>query len=448
MSSEVAIRIRNLGKAYPLAKRSHPLRQMFQKIDLEGAFWALRGVNLDVHRGEVIGVLGRNGSGKSTLLEMITGTLRQSEGEVEVRGRIAALLSLGAGFNPDFTGAENVRLSATVLGLNPSEIEARFDEMVTFSGIGDFIDRPVRTYSTGMYTRLAFALAINVDPDILIVDEVLSVGDEVFQRKCFARIDEIRERGATILFVSHSASLIVELCDRALLLDRGEPLITTDPKTAVTLYQQLIYAPEDQMESIRTAILAQSGTSGADAAVYKVGNENPESGKSQTVSDEEPVEPAFWDPHLKSQSTVLYERNGAWIENPVIQTRAAEPVNNLAAGARYVFCYSVLFDRDAFDVRYHMLVKTVTGLELGGGIYPPIGQQGVEVAAGERIQVRFEFNFHLNPDVYFLNCGVTGCGGSQLHRIIDAVAFRTLPLDQRETFGHIHFDMSATTARV
>lgn len=217
-------------------------------------FWALKDVSFEVKKGETVGIIGRNGSGKSTLLQMICGTLSPTGGSVETRGRIAALLELGSGFNPEFTGRKNVYMNAAVLGLSPEEVDARFDDIAACADIGQFIEQPVKTYSSGMVVRLAFAVAINVEPEILIVDEALSVGDELFQRKCFSRIETIKNNGATILFVSHSGGTIVELCDRAVLMDSGEKLAVGVPKQIVGHYQKLLYAPADKHESIREQI--------------------------------------------------------------------------------------------------------------------------------------------------------------------------------------------------
>lgn len=219
-------------------------------------FWALKNVSFEVRRGETIGIIGRNGSGKSTLLQMICGILEPTQGHIHTTGRIAALLELGAGFNPEFTGRENVFLNATVLGLKATEIQKKFSEIEAFADIGQFIDQPVKHYSSGMFARLAFAVAISVEPEILIVDEALAVGDEPFQRKCFARIEEIKRNGGSILLVSHSASNIVALCDRAILLDRGERLFTGSAKIAVNWYKKIFNAPPEAVESIRAELRA------------------------------------------------------------------------------------------------------------------------------------------------------------------------------------------------
>lgn len=200
------------------------------------SFWALRGVDFCIDRGETIGIVGRNGSGKSTLLQMICGTLAPTSGSVETFGRVAALLELGAGFNPDFTGKENVYMNCTVLGLSREQIDQRFDAIVEFADIGDFIDQPVKTYSSGMFARLAFAAAIHVDPELLIVDEALAVGDFAFQFKCLKRLKELASGGCTVLFVTHDIEQVQRLCSRALYLRKGELVYFGDAGEACNRY--------------------------------------------------------------------------------------------------------------------------------------------------------------------------------------------------------------------
>jgi ABC-type polysaccharide/polyol phosphate transport system ATPase subunit len=227
MAAEVAIAVRGLGKAYRIYDRpADRLKQMFlRRRRYYREFWALRNVTFDVRRGETVGIIGRNGAGKSTLLQIISGTVAATEGEAIAHGRVAALLALGAGFNLEFTGRENVFVNAAVLGLTETEIRDRLDDIIAFADIGRFIDQPVRTYSSGMYARLAFAVAIHVNPDVLIVDEILAVGDAAFQRKCIQKFYQIRDGGCTILFVSHDPYQVKSVCQRALYLRDGEPLM-------------------------------------------------------------------------------------------------------------------------------------------------------------------------------------------------------------------------------
>src|SRR5690606_10580997 len=221
MCSDVAISVRNVGKTFRLYKRPQDrLLERFSRKRLFREFHALTDIDFEVQKGETVGIIGRNGSGKSTLLQLICGTLTPSIGEITVNGRVAALLELGAGFNPEFTGRENVFLNATILGLTHEEIEARLDDIFAFADIGDFIDQPVKTYSSGMYVRLAFAVIAHVDADVLIIDEALAVGDALFTQKCMRFLRRFREHG-TILFVSHDSHAVTNLCERAVWLRDG-----------------------------------------------------------------------------------------------------------------------------------------------------------------------------------------------------------------------------------
>lgn len=266
MCSDVAIRAVGLGKTYTLYER--PIDRLLEGLwcgrrPYGRRFAALSDVSFELRRGEVLGIVGRNGAGKSTLLQLICGTLSPSAGRIEVHGRIAALLELGAGFNPDFTGRENVFMNAAILGLREEEIERRFDAIVDFSGVREFIDQPVKTFSSGMYVRLAFAIATSVEPDILVIDEALSVGDGAFARKSFDRIMALKERGATILFCSHSMYQVEAICDRALWLENGR-LIRLDTPHRVTRAYQAALVPataEPEVGATRTSVtLAGSGS--------------------------------------------------------------------------------------------------------------------------------------------------------------------------------------------
>ncbi|MER0169916.1 MAG: ABC transporter ATP-binding protein [Nitrosomonas sp.] len=246
-NSESAIAALNLSKCYQLYE--HPtdrLKQFLWPHRWLGArqyyreLWALHDINLTIMPGEVIGIVGQNGSGKSTLLQLVCGTLTPTRGNVRVNGRIAALLELGAGFNPEFTGRENVLMSAAIMGLSQSEIADRIEHIIDFSGVRDFIDQPVKTYSSGMYVRLAFSVAINVDPDILVIDEALSVGDGAFARKSFDRIMRMRDAGKTILFCSHSLFQVESLCARAIWINKGEIVLDGESAQVVSAYQTFL----------------------------------------------------------------------------------------------------------------------------------------------------------------------------------------------------------------
>ena len=430
MSSEVAIRVEGVGKCYAIYDKPH--HRLLQQLLPNARPWhrefhALREVSFEVRRGETVGIVGRNGSGKSTLLQIVCGTLTPSSGRVEVNGRIAALLELGAGFNPEFTGRENVFLNGTVLGLTRAEIEARFDSIAAFADIGEFIEQPVKTYSSGMYVRLAFAVAINVDPDILVVDEALSVGDEAFQRKCYARLEAMREGGATVLFVSHSAGTVLELCNRVVLLDRGEMLKAGTPRFVLSRYQKLAYAPVAQAEAIRAAIRAED-----EDATASIGPSSGAAPAAEAIADA--AEGAQFDASLVPLSQVRYVNRGAHIEDPHLETTSGRRVNLLIAGCEYVYAYRVRFERSASGVRCGMLIRTISGLELAGAVTATPSQALSLVAAGEELCVSFRWRCLLAPGAYFLNAGVLGRVETEeeyLDRSIDAAMFRVLPESER-----------------
>lgn len=246
-SDDIAIGVHQLAKRYQIYETPRDRLKQFvlpHVQQLIGAqpkhyfseFWALNDVSFEVKKGETVGIIGRNGSGKSTLLQMICGTLSPTQGHVEVNGRVAALLELGAGFNPEFTGRENIFMNGTLLGLSKQEIEARYDDIAAFADVGMFIDQPVKMYSSGMYVRVAFAIAASMDPSILIIDEALAVGDLAFQAKCMVRLRELMDRGTTVLFVSHDMSSVRNICSKVLWLKQGRAVAYGDPKQVVEAY--------------------------------------------------------------------------------------------------------------------------------------------------------------------------------------------------------------------
>ena len=319
------------------------LENFIPRMEKHKTFQALSDISIKVSRGETVGIVGRNGAGKSTLLQIICGTLTPTSGSVVVNGRVAALLELGAGFNPEFTGRENVYMNAAILGLKEKEINERFDDIAEFADIGVYLDQPVKTYSSGMYTRLAFAVAINSNPDILIVDEALSVGDEAFQRRCFSRLLQIRDQGTTIFFVSHSAALVVELCDRAILIDRGELLLSGRPKMVVSKYHRLMYASDD-----KAAILRQEIKDSASQQQYIPDTSSADGRKENGAADEGETTRDFFEPTLVSKSTVKYEQQGGEIIDPHIETLNGERVNVLSRGQQYDYVYEIRFNDGAY----------------------------------------------------------------------------------------------------
>jgi lipopolysaccharide transport system ATP-binding protein len=429
---EIAIRASGLSKVYPVyARPEDRLKQMLWRgrRRFYREFPAVRQVDLCIARGETIGLVGRNGSGKSTLLRMICGTLTRSAGDLVVQGRVAPILAIGTGFSTDFTGRENVLTNAAILGMSDAEVRSRLDSIAAFADIGAFFDQPVKTYSAGMYSRLAFAVAIHCDPEILVVDEVLAVGDEAFNRKCFSRIEELKRTGCTILFASHSPNLIVELCDRALLMEAGERLLTSDPKTVIGRYHRLLYAGPNEAPAIREEIRRLDR-----GDVVKAPSDSPVPSPPSPTPAPPARAPrqtrARFDTGLRPESTIEYESKGARIRDARVLDPAGHRVNVLRTGQSYVYAYDVEFLEDAFAVRFGMMLKLPTGFELGGqASHPP--RQGIEhVAAGTTARVRFPFETHLAPGVYFLNAGVLGLRHGvveYLHRVLDAEIFRIEP---------------------
>jgi len=400
-------------------------------------FEALRNVDVEVQRGEVVGVIGRNGSGKSTLLRLICGTTRASTGQVELRGRVAPILSLGVGFNPDSTGLENARIGAIILGVAESELAERMERIRSFADLGSFFEDPIRTYSSGMQARLAFSVAACIQPDLLVLDEILAVGDEAFARKCFDRIEELRSNGTGILLVSHSAPRIVELCDRVLLLEGGEEIFWGDPKLGVSYYQRLLYSTGKDRVALREEIAARERETRAACPRSR-----------EVVGSSGPVPKSHYDPKLVPRTTVEYGSRSAKIADLMLRAPGGEPANVLAEGGLYYFTYRVEFAEAARGVRFGMMVKLMTGFELAGQTSHPPGD-GMEIPAGAVVSVRFPFRARLRPGTYFANAGVLGWteeGEGYLHRILDAVMFRVERGSPSRVTGEV--DLTEGTAEV
>ena len=450
-SNEFAIRVEGLSKCYHIYNQ--PQDRLKQSIiprlqALTGRapktyfheFWALQEVSFEVKKGETVGIIGRNGSGKSTLLQLICGTLTPTRGLVRTNGRVAALLELGSGFNPEFTGRENVYLNGAVLGLSRDEIDARFEDIAAFADIGEFIEQPVKMYSSGMFVRLAFAINVMSQPDIMIVDEALAVGDEKFQRKCFARLEELKNYGTCILFVSHSVSQITEICDWTLLLEHGERLMYGPPSRVVNAYQKLIYAPPAQQAGLVKEYkdLDQSSASteiaGLESNIAVISPEADTSVRQKIVTPETEL----FDPGLVPDSRVIYPVQGAEIHSIRIVDINGQNVNLLSFGRKYRFEVSGKFLADRERIYFGLHIRTISGLIVTGQRYPEEGKYLNKVHAEDYFSITYGFRMVLSPDTYFSGGGIWSLDEPHcLHRILDAIMFRVLPGQKSNFLGYV-----------
>ncbi|MFQ2227256.1 ABC transporter ATP-binding protein [Aeromonas hydrophila] len=428
--SQPVLAVTGVNKSFPIYQS--PWQALWHALNPKAnvrLFHALRDIHLMVNPGETLGIVGHNGAGKSTLLQLITGVMQPDSGQISCKGRVAGLLELGSGFNPEFTGRENVFFNGAILGLSRQEISERLPQILAFAAIGDFIDQPVKTYSSGMMVRLAFSVIINTDPDVLIIDEALAVGDDAFQRKCYARLKQLQAQGVTILLVSHSAGSVIELCDRALLLDRGEVLLEGEPKNVIHNYHKLLHMEGDERERFRDH-LCQTGLGNS----YVSASADIEAPSTTTSGG--------FLADITPQSTVWYESNGALITQVRLENSVGEIVNILDSGQRYRYCFNVYFDQEAFEVGFGMLIKTLSGVELGGGTSTRNHEHRIAyVAAGTKLAVEFEFECALRNGTYFLNCGCSALIQGErtfLHRGVDVAMFQVI-CESADSTGMVDF---------
>jgi len=459
MASEIVAVVENVGKCYHVYEKNiDRLKQafVFGRRKLYREFWALRNISFEVEKGETLGIVGANGSGKSTLLQLMFGVLQPTEGRLRVQGRVGGLLELGAGFNPEETGRSNVLINAAILGVKPAEMPALFERVAAFADIGDFLDQPIKVYSSGMAVRLGFALQISVPADVLIIDEALAVGDELFQRKCYAALENFRNRGGTVIFVSHSAGSVKQMCRRAVFLDRGRIVQRGKCKTVVDNYQKFLYMREPEKSQFRAELMAAPPVPiDTDAHIDPMASLNPHQAKVQLLRNDSSYDqgvdrdpqPADYEEGLATQSATYYQPIGAVISAPRIETLDGRKVNLLNPRERYRYRYRVEFRAHAREVVFGWLVKSTSGLELGGGAHDCSDGYVPAVNPGDVYDVSFEFNACLFPGIYYLNCGVSGTMDDFdgfLHRVIDAVAFRVRNVYSKLITGFVDFDFRAS----
>lgn len=394
MEEETAIQVKDVVKVYKLydkmrdrVKDAFGLGRGTYKLH-----YALNGVNMDVHKGETVGIIGTNGSGKSTILKIITGVLHPTSGEVTVNGRISALLELGAGFNPEYSGVENVYLNGTMMGFSEKEIDEKLPAILEFADIGDYVYQPVKTYSSGMFVRLAFAVAINIEPEILIVDEALSVGDVFFQSKCYHKFEEFKEMGKTIVFVSHDLSSIAKYCDRVFLLNKGTLLGVGSPKEMIDAYKQVLVGQ------------------------YKAG------GSKGTTA--EALDEAFADASGTNPNALEYGDGKARIEEYYLTDEHGTRTTTLLKGSEFTLHLKVKFQEKLTAPIFAFTVKNVRGTEITGTntMLEKAFLDGVE--AGQVKEVTFTQKADLQGGEYLLSLGVTGYDGDVFqvyHRLYDII---------------------------
>jgi len=388
MSSEQVVRVRGLGKCYRIYKR--PIDRLREFLSPRNQtyhhpFWALDDVTFNVKKGETLGLIGPNGSGKSTLLEILCGTVTATRGEVVVDGRIAALLELGAGFNPEFTGRENVFLNAAIQRIPKDTTEKRLDEIVAFSGIGEFLDRPVKTYSSGMYVRLAFASAIGMNPDILIVDEALAVGDIRFQRKCYRHFNELQARGTTILFVTHAVELIRAHCDRAILLNNGRIESIGSPAEVIHSYLELMFAPDSRRSDVQE--------------IVEIPNQR---NRDSTLSGDD----SCLDRNTYNPDEYRWGNRHAEITDFVFMTKHGKDPMFLESRESIELHMKNQFNKNMEGLIYGLTIRTVDGVMVFGANTRDRAMKMRNHKKGEVTEIIFRFDLNLLPGEYFLSLGI------------------------------------------
>ncbi|HRZ42515.1 MAG TPA: ABC transporter ATP-binding protein [Bacteroidales bacterium] len=445
---DTVIRLTGVSKMYKLfgsktdrlKEALHPFKKKYHK-----PFYALRDINLEVKRGEILGIVGVNGSGKSTLLKLISGIIPATRGSVEVKGRVVPLLELGAGFNPEFTGLENIYFYNSIHGYTRKQTDAILNEILDFAEIGEFIHQPVKTYSSGMKARLAFAVSVNIDPDILILDEVLSVGDELFRRKCYARMEQFFKGGKTILFVSHSVQAINQLCTRSVLLSGGQLILEGPTKLVTAQYERYLYAKKEMMATVREEIVELNKNEALKAAAYAelaaakdtptapphptdepvVTANTPETARQAAKELLKPKAQSL--PNLIPKSTVEYRNAEVDIFEMCIKTVDGLKVNVLIPGDRYEYSYKVSFRQNAKNVAFGMMFKTEKGLDICGMNTENIQMLVEQTIAGSIFLVRWSFTCNLLQGTYYTNAGVSEYTAGKhrfLNRIVDVLVFK------------------------
>lgn len=382
--SKEAIKIEHLSKMYKLYDK--PIDRLKESLGLTKKklfyeHYALNDINFIINKGETVGIIGTNGAGKSTILKIITGVLNPTEGTVVVDGRISALLELGAGFNQEYTGIQNIYLNGTMMGFSKEEIDKRVDEIIKFADIGEFINQPVKTYSSGMFVRLAFAVAINIDPEILIVDEALSVGDVFFQAKCYRKFEEFKTQGKTILFVSHDLGSISKYCDRVILLNKGTKLCEGDPKEVLDIYKKVLVNQLDDQDTKQ---------------------EEQQETKQENIT-------STWKEMLSiNPDTNEYGSKLAEIIDFSIEDKNNIITNNINKGEEFILRMKVQFNEIIQDPIFAFTIKDLKGTDITGTNTMLEKVNTTITKIGEIRNIEFKQKMNLQGGEYLLSLGCTG----------------------------------------
>lgn len=470
--AKTVISLKNVSLAYKLyddpkdrlREALHPFRKKYHKN-----FFAIKNIDLDVRKGEILGIVGKNGSGKSTLLKIVAGILQPTKGTVQVKGRVSALLELGSGFNPEYTGMENIFFYGSLLGFTKSQMEEKFQSIVEFAEIGQFIYQPVKTYSSGMKARLAFAVSTAIDPDILILDEILAVGDQLFRRKCYSRMERFIENGKTILYVSHSSGDVNRLCDYAILLDGGELILQGKTRMVTKYYEKYLYSKGEDSANVRKTIKRLNRRNKNDCEDICLNFDNEKSkgkveignvleekscvrkkGGRGSQKDDYEQEP-YLIPNFLPKSTMEYRNFEVDIFDIGIYTPGQKQVNALVVNQPYVYSYKVRFHVGAENVSFGMKIKTEKGLNISGAASHKNNRQIAAVRPGDVFQVDWNFNCFLNEGIYYTNAGVVKNDNDKLiflNRIVDAMVFKVLRNPSVCSTGLVHLSQELNINKV
>ena len=425
--NDLAIKITNLTKIYKLYGRNRDRLKDSLGLSKKATYkehYALKNVDMEVKTGESVGIIGVNGSGKSTILKIITGVLNATSGDVQINGRISALLELGAGFNMEYTGLENVYLNGTMMGFTEKEIDERLQDILDFADIGDFVHQPVKTYSSGMFVRLAFAVAINIDPEILIVDEALSVGDVFFQAKCYHKFEEFKKMGKTILFVSHDLTSIAKYCDRVILLNKGVKLAEGNPKDMVNMYKKLL--------------------------VHQLDEETLEDVSGKSAIGEKSQDGKAWKNNFEVNPTVTDygERQAEIVDFAIIDQYGAYS-SIIEKGSVYKVKAKIHFHETVKNPIFTITIKNKQGTDITGTNTMFERIETGTVGAGEDRIVTYEQQMNLQGGDYLLSLGCTGYVGDNFvvyHRLYDLVSFNVL--SDKNTVGFFDMNSNITVEKV